>query len=613
VILLNGTKITGSLTVTQNINASGIFTLYNTAATFSIYPINKYLLYQDPSDPFGNSFYVYLTGSGIVDNKQVLLGTGNKGLSINDKIKVLSTETQITGSLVVTGSISNNTTVTTTALITPQTVTEDITIPNNFNGMLIGPVGLNSNVTDINPYDGGDDLRIYYPGGGSGNITMDPSGSISIGTPTGSIGIDPTGSIKIGPPSGSIIVGPSGSIKIGGPSGSINIPPTGSITISGSVVISGSLIVSGSTTVICDCGCQSSICTGSVSASVNITNEVFKIVSGSDVYSLYTKTNSIFVGKAAGDSVPNLSQSVFIGDNAGNQAYFATSSTFVGASAGFFAYSASNATFIGPGAGGFANDSFKSVFIGYTAGNNASGSSGSVFIGDTAGASAPESDNSVLIGYYSGYGSSNGKTNVSIGYIAGQAAPNCSENVSIGGNAGGSAYSTLRNVFIGSGAGGNAFRSTGSIFIGAGAGGNCESGSYNIAIGDKTGYNQLGASISSYNILLGNNITVPNGSSNRLNIGGLIFGTSVYSPFNRGSVPFSGSADGFVGINQPEPNFALDVVGTIYASGSLRASNVLALAPQNPLPSAVEYAFSFAVSSSGVPFFSNGSTWTPLF
>jgi hypothetical protein len=144
---LNGTKITGSLTVTQNINASGIFTLYNTAATFSIYPINKYLLYQDPSDPFGNSFYVYLTGSGIVDNKQVLLGTGNKGLSINDKIKVLSTETQITGSLVVTGSISNNTTVTTTALITPQTVTEDITIPNNFNGMLIGPVGLNSNVT----------------------------------------------------------------------------------------------------------------------------------------------------------------------------------------------------------------------------------------------------------------------------------------------------------------------------------------------------------------------------------------------------------------------------------------------------------------------------------
>jgi hypothetical protein len=66
---------------------------------------------------------------------------------IDDKLKVLSTQTQITGSLVVTGSISNNTTVTTTALITPQTVTEAITIPNNFNGMLIGPVGLNANVT----------------------------------------------------------------------------------------------------------------------------------------------------------------------------------------------------------------------------------------------------------------------------------------------------------------------------------------------------------------------------------------------------------------------------------------------------------------------------------
>ena len=53
---------------------------------------------------------------------------------------------QVTGSFQVTGSISNNTTVTTTALITPQTVTENITIPNNFNGMLIGPVNLGPNI-----------------------------------------------------------------------------------------------------------------------------------------------------------------------------------------------------------------------------------------------------------------------------------------------------------------------------------------------------------------------------------------------------------------------------------------------------------------------------------
>ena len=167
-------------------------------------------------------------------------------------------------------------------------------------------------VNDINPYDGGDDLRIYYPGGGNGlvfsptgsivigtptgSIGIDPTGSIKIGTPSGSIDIDPTGSIKIGIPSGSIIVGPSGSIKIGGPSGSINIPPTGSISITGSVVISGSLIVSGSTTISCSCGCLPSICTGSVSASVNITNDIFKIVSGSDVYTSYNRRNSNFIG-----------------------------------------------------------------------------------------------------------------------------------------------------------------------------------------------------------------------------------------------------------------------------------------------------------------------------
>jgi hypothetical protein len=51
----------------------------------------------------------------------------------------------------------------------------------------------------------------------------------------------------------------------------------------------------------------------------------------------------------------------------------------------------------------------------------------------------------------------------------------------------------------------------------------------------------------------------------------------------------------------------------VQVTGSVSISNVLTLSPQNPLPSAASNANSFAVSSSGVPFFSNGSIWTALF
>jgi hypothetical protein len=80
--------------------------------------------------------------TGITVDKIGLITTGS-----NSSTQSITGSLLISGSFRVTGSISNNTTVTTTALITPQTVTEAITIPNNFNGMLIGPVNLNANVT----------------------------------------------------------------------------------------------------------------------------------------------------------------------------------------------------------------------------------------------------------------------------------------------------------------------------------------------------------------------------------------------------------------------------------------------------------------------------------
>jgi hypothetical protein len=50
-----------------------------------------------------------------------------------------------------------------------------------------------------------------------------------------------------------------------------------------------------------------------------------------------------------------------------------------------------------------------------------------------------------------------------------------------------------------------------------------------------------------------------------------------------------------------------------FSSGVVTINNVLQITPQNPLPLAASYPYSFAVSSSGVPYFSNGTTWTALF
>jgi hypothetical protein len=95
-----GTQITGSLITTENIKGSSL-NIETNESLFSLYPLYKELIWLDNTDN-QNQFSVYLSGSN--SNNQVLIQTGNKGLSIDDKLKVVSTGTQITGSLIVSGS-----------------------------------------------------------------------------------------------------------------------------------------------------------------------------------------------------------------------------------------------------------------------------------------------------------------------------------------------------------------------------------------------------------------------------------------------------------------------------------------------------------------------------
>jgi len=74
-------------------------------------------------------------------------------------------------------------------------------------------------------------------------------------------------------------------------------------------------------------------------------------------------------------------------------------------------------------------------------------------------------------------------------------------------------------------------------------------------------------SIGSNNIIIGTGISLPTAYANGINIAGLIFGSG--STFNTTTTVVSGSANGRIGINQPFPQYSLDVSGSGNYTGNL--------------------------------------------
>jgi len=313
----------------------------------------------------------------------------------------------------------------------------------------------------------------------------------------------------------------------------------------------------------------------------------------------YAATEAIrsnFIGYNAGTSATNAAGSNFIGDQAGASATNAAGSNFIGTQAGYTATNASESVFLGHYAGVGSSEAFESNFIGSFAGVNATNAYQSNFIGDQAGYSAPSANNSNFIGYNSGYqaefangsnfiGVNSGKNSRLaqysnfIGYDAGQNAFTASNSNFIGGNAGESAINASFSNFIGFSAGQGATHASSSIFIGTAAGTFAVSASTSILIGRGAGYTSLASNtIGSNNIIIGNGISLPIKSSYGLNIAGLIFGTGSYSFAGPNYTTFSGSANGRIGINQPNPKYSLDVSGSgnytnnLYLTGGLLAT-----------------------------------------
>jgi len=268
---------------------------------------------------------------------------------------------------------------------------------------------------------------------------------------------------------------------------------------------------------------------------------------------------SNFFGNSAGNLATNANSSNFLGEEAGYSASNAYGSNFFGSDAGRRSSEAYESNFLGGSAGEFATNANNSNFLGRQAGDQATNANNSNFLGDRAGSEATNANNSNFLGRDAGYQATNANNSNFLGYYAGRTAV-------------GASYSTLIGYQVGLNA----------------------------------GYNVPG--IGSNNIIIGTNITLPQGSQDSINLGGIIFATGSHSNVST-YPPFSGSVGGRVGINVVSPTEELEVNGTV------QISEVLVLPPQDPLPAGAPQG-SFAVSGSGVdckPYFWNGSTWTALF
>ena len=287
------------------------------------------------------------------------------------------------------------------------------------------------------------------------------------------------------------------------------------------------------------------------------------------------KNNSVIFGTFAGKNATNASNSNFLGTAAGYDATNASNSNFIGDSAGFSATSANQSNFIGKNAGRNATGAYESNFMGYFAGSYTPNAFQSNFIGSFAGYNATSASNSNFFGNSAGaYATASYNSNF-LGELAGMYAPNAEHSNFLGNQAGYGATNATRSNFMGINAGNNAINAQGSNFIGPVAGLYASGASYSNLFGYAAGRGDILGSIGSNNIIIGTNISLPSGTTNSINLGGVLFGQNTYSALTD-SPSISGQTNGRIGINVVNPSEALHVAGNTLINGSLTANTISA-------------------------------------
>jgi hypothetical protein len=318
-------------------------------------------------------------------------------------------------------------------------------------------------------------------------------------------------------------------------------------------------------------------------------------------YSASSANYSIFIGNESGWKASNANNSQFIGWQAGYSASYADFSQFIGSQAGFEAKNADNSNFIGKAAGFSASNANDSNFIGWNAGYYSTDAEFSNFIGTQAGYKAINANRSNFLGYDAGYTASNAGNSNFLGTFAGKKATNANNSNFLGNSAGIEAINASNSNFFGNGAGVSASNASGSNFIGASAGYQAVNAAYSTLIGFQAGfaYSSSENSIGPNNIIIGTNLTLEPNRRDAINIGGIIFGTGSHSDINLVS-PFSGSADGKIGINITHPTYSFHASGSI-SFPSLTSASQTNVLTYNSTTGQLFYTASNALSVTSTP------------
>ncbi len=293
-----------------------------------------------------------------------------------------------------------------------------------------------------------------------------------------------------------------------------------------------------------------------------------------------------------GTNASGVTDSIFFGDNSGYQATDANSSNFIGNTAG---YSAS--------------DSYFSNFIGYQSGYESTLSYNSNFIGSYAGYQSINSNRSNFIGFIAGGDSPNSPYSNFIGSQTGYHASGATYSNFIGANAGYSASGSTGSNFIGRDTGYNASGSTGSNFIGNQTGYGTTGVSFSNLFGFQVGKSLSNSdSIGSNNIIIGTNITLSAGTTDSINIGGVLFGNGTYSTTS-GNPSTGATVNGKIGIGTNDPLETLDVNGSVKISSGGYTN--LTNGDVTPVPTGG--AGTIVFDTVNLHFFGwNGTTWKQL-
>ncbi len=359
-----------------------------------------------------------------------------------------------------------------------------------------------------------------------------------------------------------------------------SLASTGSLTQIGNVVITGSLSVSGpikgNITGSADSASFATTSSYAVSASfatTAVTSSYPFTLSGSVLYTTtgvpYLSKNynrpTISIGKNIGSGsfllYSDPGYNVYIGHEVATFTTESSDTVAIGTQAasqlvGGYAF----ATMVGSYTGFEGYELGESVLIGYSAGNNLLDGYQVTVVGEDAAYGGRKLDRATLIGNSAGAGTNTGSFSTAVGY----------------------------NAFS------YADKSIGSVFLGAWAGNDLISGSNSIIIGPYSGRN---VTLKRNNIIIGTNVSLPTNAQDSINIGGLIFGTGsawvgvdpTYDDYNAN--PFSGSANGKIGINQPTPLYSFDVSGSgNYTNGLTVTGSIVATSVTSSLLGTASYA-----------------------